>query len=415
MELIIHKKSNIGLLISQVLLCMACMNFLKRGSILFFLFVLWTSFIIVLKNKYVILDKQIIFPFFLSLSIALSSIMYYDITEVVKSLNYVFAFFVGYNLICESKQRLETSLHFITSIYIGFFIYLFLTYLKNNKIGFNKHYRILFEFWDGEIVAVTLIGLLCSVIIGYSFYGIIIQNSKLIKIISSLSIGLVFLINIKTATRTPFILFGCIYLMMVFIYFINVNNKNKMKIIFLFFIFIMISLFAIFSNTFGIKDYIVESPIFNRIILEGVKTPRNKISENYLQYFFEYMWGGNYIQLRTNHLAHNFILEAHDNYGIISTFALIGITCSFFINTLELIKIKNKISIVYLFISMYVAIFVQMYLEPVFEGYPVLVMCFIFLHGMIVAYLKKVKVRCKMKSEREADNENYRNKYHLSR
>ena len=391
MKLIIQKKSNIGLLISQVLLCMACMNFLKRGSMLFLLFVLWSSFIIVLKSNYVALDKQIIFPFFLSLSIALSSIMYYDITEVVKSLNYVFAFFVGYNLICGSKQRLETSLHFITSIYIGFFIYLFLTYLKNNKIGFNKHYRILFEFWDGEIVAVTLIGLLCSVIIGYSFYGIIIQKSRVIKIISILSLGLVFLINMKTATRTPFILFVCIYLMMGFFYFINAKNKNKIKIIVLFFIFILIFLFIIFSNTFGIRDYIIESSVFKRIILEGIKTSRNNISDYYLEYFFDYLWGGKYIYLNLGLLAHNFILEAHDSYGIISTFSLIGIIFYFFINIFKLIEIRNKNTIIYLFISMYVSIFVQMCLEPVFEGYPVLVMCFIFLHGMIAAYLKKGK------------------------
>ena len=387
----ITQKNNLRLLISYILLCMACMNFFKRGSAIFLLFALWTSFIIVLKNKYIALDKQIIFPFFLSLAVFLSSVIYYDVNEIIKSLNYVLSFFVGYNLVYKSKQKAEVSLKFITSIYIGFLVYLFLTYLKNSKIGFNKHYRILIEFWNGEPIAVTLVGLLCSVIIGYSFYGIIIQKSRVIKIISILSLGLVFLINMKTATRTPFILFVCIYSMMGFFYFIN--TKNKMKIIFLFFGFILLLLFIIFSNTFGIRDYIMESFIFKRIILEGIKTSRNDISDYYLEYFFDYLWGGKHIYLNSGVLAHNFILEAHDSYGIISTFSSIGIIFCFFINIFKLIKIRNKNAIIYLFISMYVSIFVQMCLEPVFEGCPVLVTCFIFLHGIIVAYLKKEKVR----------------------
>lgn len=408
----ITSKNNLRLLISQILLCMACMNFFKRGSAIFLLFALWTGFIIVLKNKYIALDKQIIFPFFLSLAVFLSSVIYYDVNEIIKSLNYVLAFFVGYNLVYKSKQKTEGSLKFITSIYIGFLVYLFLTYLKNSKIGFNKHYRILIEFWNGEPIAVTLVGLLCSVIIGYSFYGIIIQKSRVIKIISILSLGLVFLINMKTATRTPFILFVCIYSMMGFFYFINA--KNKRKIIVLFFIFILTLLFIIFSNTFGIRDYIIESSIFKRIMLEGIKTSRNNISDYYLEYFFDYLWGGKYIYSNYGVLAHNFILEAHDSYGIISTFSLIGIIFCFFINIFKLIKIKSKSMIVYLFISMYVSIFVQMCLEPVFEGYPVLVTCFIFLHGMITAYLKKRESKI-LKKKREDNNENYRNKYYLSR
>lgn len=60
----IVQKNDSKLLISHILLCMACMNFLKRGSILFFLFVLWTTFGIVLKNKKVVLDRSFIFPFF---------------------------------------------------------------------------------------------------------------------------------------------------------------------------------------------------------------------------------------------------------------------------------------------------------------------------------------------------------------
>lgn len=383
----IIQKNNPRLLISYILLCMACMNFFKRGSVVFLLFVLWTSFIIVLKNKYIGLNKQLIFPFFLSLAVFLSSIIYYDVNEIIKSLNYVLSFFVGYNLVYKSKQKAEVSLKFITSIYIGFLVYLFLIYLKNSKIGFNKHYRILIEFWNGEPIAVTLVGLLCSVIIGYSFYGIIIQKSRVIKIISILSLGLVFLINMKTATRTPFILFVCIYSMMGFFYFINA--KNKIKIIVLFFIFILTLLFIIFSNTFGIRDYIIESSIFKRIMLEGIKTSRNNISDYYLEYFFDYLWGGGYICLRVGKLAHNFFLEGHDNYGIIATISLLGISFEFFKNTLKMVRIKNKNMVIYLFISVYVAIFVQMCLEPVFDGYPVIVMCFIFLHGMITAYLKK--------------------------
>lgn len=409
----IVQKNDSKLLISHILLCMACMNFLKRGSILFFLFVLWTTFGIVLKNKKVVLDRSFIFPFFLTLGMFFSSIMYYGASEIIKSINYFLAFVVGYNLIYKTKKRSETAKNFIASIYSGFLIYLFLTFVKNNSIGFSVQRRLIYEFWKGEPVAVTLIGLLCSVIIGYSFYGILLQKNKILKIICVFSLWLTLIINIKTATRTPFVLFVCIYLMMGSIYFINSKMKNKLKMIILICIFIGMILFCVLNNTFGIRDYILESSIFKRVMVEGFKTSRNDISEYYLEYFFEHIWGGRYIFSRVGRLAHNFILEAHDNYGIVTTISLLGITFEFLKNTLKMIKIRNKNAMIYLFISMYGAIFIQISLEPVFEGYPVLVMCFIFLHGMIIAYLKKGKASYKMR--REDNNENYRNKYYVSR
>lgn len=391
----IVQKNDSKLLISHILLCMACMNFLKRGSILFFLFVLWTTFEIVLKNKKVVLDRSFIFPFFLTLGMFFSSIMYYGASEIIKSINYFLAFVVGYNLIYKTKKRSETAKNFIASIYSGFLIYLFLTFVKNNSIGFSVQRRLIYEFWKGEPVAVTLIGLLCSVIIGYSFYGILLQKNKILKIICVFSLWLTLIINIKTATRTPFVLFVCIYLMMGSICFINSKMKNKLKMIVLICIFIGMISFCVLNNTFGIRDYILESSIFKRVMVEGFNTSRNDISEYYLEYFFEYIWGGGFIQSKAGILAHNYILEAHDSFGIIVSVSLLGITFEFLKNTLKMFKIKNKNSIIFLFLSVYVAIFVQMCLEPVFEGYPVLVMCFLFLHGMIIAFLRKGKIKSK--------------------
>ena len=141
------------------------------------------------------------------------------------------------------------------------------------------------------------------------------------------------------------------------------------------------------NDIWGIKSYVMSTPIFERFSQEGLETPRIEIATHYFNNMFDSFWGGNKISQSYGRMAHNFIQEGYDKYGVLSLIAMLGLTFNIVANIVKLICMRKKQSIEYLFISMYVAIMIQINLEPVFDGYPVVVMSLIMIHGLISAYL----------------------------
>ena len=56
---------------------------------------------------------------------------------------------------------------------------------------------------------------------------------------------------------------------------------------------------------------------------------------------FNSMWGGNKIYAAYGKMAHNFIQEGHDAYGILATVALIGLMIGFVRNVVKSIFVSS--------------------------------------------------------------------------
>lgn len=367
-----------------VLISLFCVNFLGRGSFFCLVFGLFA----VVKAKKFKLDVCSLFCFILSFASCIASLLYNDIIEAIKCFNFFIMYIVGVNGYYNAVNKKKYLTRVLFSIFAGYALYIVLTYFANlNMVPEYDGQRVLNNFWNGERIAVTLVGLISSVVIGYSGYILLCKKKYFLKIIVFVSLVLVVLINSKTATRTPILLIPIIVGLMFIIYLFSQNSRKALKYIIIAMIVILLAIIAISNNFLGIKAYIETTPIFKRFLNEGGKTSRVQIFQIHLVYFFDYMWGGGNIQKTTGSMAHNFLQQGHDLYGIFATISLVLITVCVLKNIYKLLIKRKKTEIDCLFISMYLAMLIQSFLEPIFTGYPCFYFSFLLIHGVATGYV----------------------------
>ena len=247
--------------------------------------------------------------------------------------------------------------------------------------------RTLYAIWNDGLISVTLIALLSSVIIGYSFYAIVCNKNKILKVYSIVALMIVFLINIMTATRTPFILSILVCFLLFVLYTRNSNMSTKKKFWICVLCVIVFAVLCYVNDWFGIKTFLLKSALFERMGEEGIKTTRTDIAQEFIARMCQYPFGGNFIRKEIGKYAHNILLELYDLYGVIpfvitSVFYLQGIKNVFYMAKKGVYKSVN-----FLLIGLYLSIMIQMFLEPVIEGFPILYYVFLFIHGISNCYI----------------------------
>lgn len=365
-------------------------NFLGRGSIFCLVFGI---FALLKFPRRIVIDGSAIWTLILALSAFFVSLVYYNLTEAIKSINFFLMYLVGLNGFYQSKDRLKYVKRVIFAIFLGYTLLVVLTYFGNAGTIHITGQRILKNFWTGENIAVTLLGLVSSVVIGYFFYAMWCQKRKSIKVIAGVAIIVSFLLNAQTATRTPFVLFAIVMVLMWSIYLINQKGWRAVKMIMVVSSAIIVCFVLLAVDAWGMATYIESTAIFERFMKEGTETGRWHISSVYLNHMLDYMWGGSYIYKQTGYFAHNFLQQGHDLYGICATVALIFLELAFIKNIIVLFLLKRKNEIDYLLMSMYFAMTIQTLLEPIFTGYPCFFFSLLLIHGITNGYLRKRRER----------------------
>lgn len=366
-----------------VLIVLPCFNFLGKGSLFYLIFALFACFKMVANIR---LDSNFFFSLLLTLSVALASVAFYDFNEVIKAFNYVLLYLVGYNGFFAAYDKIKFIKRTIAAIFTGFAANIVVTYFYNlNRVN-TDYYRILYNFWTGELIAVTIIGLLSSVVIGYSFYAIFVQKKLATKIIGIISVVFMILINVQTATRTPFLLLVITYLFMFLLRFLNGTQRKKARGLVLFALIMTFMVLLYQNDTWGIKTYVLSTPIYERFMDEGMETSRIEIFKFYFDNMSKSFLGGDKVHALYGQSAHNFIQEGFDKYGILALVSLLGLSINIIASTVKMICIKRKTDIEFLLIAMYISIMIQICLEPTFDGYPVAIMSLLMVHGMASAY-----------------------------
>lgn len=197
------------------------------------------------------------------------------------------------------------------------------------------------------------------------------------------------LINTGTATRTPFVLMGVVYLIMLYELFRSKAVKHKMRLLLLLFVVFGFLIYKILPD-------LADSAIGQRFDEEGVETSRVDITMVFIGEMLDYPFGGSEIFANTHLLAHNFFLESYDMYGMlffipsIILFILMGKRFS------KICRIKYKDDMTLLLIVIYLTVFIQIMLEPVISGYPQIVWILFMIDGMVMLYLSDVSSENKL-------------------
>lgn len=364
-----------------------CMNLFGRGSIVCFLFAAITLGSIAFRWHRLRFDRNMIWIVLFSIVCFFVSWIYFDLVEAVKCLNFVLLYIIGVNEfeIAQDKERFMKSAGF--AIFAGYAIYVILTFYTNLTLVTIKGQRVIVDFWRKEYVAVTMVGLLSSVIIGYFFYALMVHKHIMLKLMTWASMVVALLINIETATRTPIILFGIMAVIMRCIYLFDQRGKKALKTVAKILL-LMIALICIYIfDVFHVRSYIESTPLYARFMVQGISTGRTEIMKIHFRKAFNYPWGGGQIEKNTGYMAHNYIQQCYDLYGVLATLLLVFISAGFVKNIVKLIGIHGKKDVDYLFISMYMVMLLQALLEPVYTGYPCFMYTLFLIHGIGSAYL----------------------------
>lgn len=371
-------------IIYYVLIACACVNLLEKGSLIFCAIALYK---VRFKYKF---DANMISITLLTSAVVISSIIFYSFYEIVKAANFFFLYLIGYNGYLVSNDKIKYINRTVFAIFTGFGANIIITYIYNMNIH-RIAVRTLYSFWTHELISVTLIGLLSSVVIGYSFYCLFCSKKIYIKIISLIILIIALLINFSTATRTPIIMLCIVYSVMSIIYASSLGKRKALKALLAINLAFIVIFLTYQFNAFGIKEHIQQYPIFLRFKAEGLYSSRLDITKQHLKYMWRYLWGGNNIKTLVTYSAHNYLQEGYDLYGIFAFIALIAKTVHSIRNIFTLVSIKQKQPQDFLFISMYLSIYIQMCMEPVFSGYPILFWSMLLIDGMATAYLEDIK------------------------
>lgn len=369
--------------IVYVFLFLFSLNFFNKSNLISLLFSL---FVIVFNyNKIKKVNLVGILVLLFSVCTFFLSMYYFNVKDAIKMINFFLIYFSG--RICYSNVHDKERFIFncIFSVFLGISLYLLLTLIFNKNIT----NRYIINIWTREQTSATAIGLICSIPIGFSYYGIFCQKKIILKLLSLISLIIVLIINFKSATRTPIILFVIVYIILILIKFIDSKVKNKFKIALGILCFCLIICYIFNKNFLNIKNFLLNSELIKRFSSEKLETGRIAISVIHFNNMFKYPFGGNNIYLNTGFLAHNILQEGYDRFGFFPTLLLTIILLNFAFLLVKISIKKNKNSCDYLLISFSLAIFIQLFMEPIFSGYIYLFFISLFLQGILDLYVSK--------------------------
>ena len=387
---------SVGSIILYLLLFLSCFNFLGRGPVFFLAFSL---FCIMTNTKRYWNDNSLLY-LLLSAFAVLASLVYYEWEEIIKAFVLFLSFYAGicfYNSSLDKAKRLNWLLFFGV---LGFVANLMLTaYVNFVVIGHVEGERTLINPWTLDLLKVTIVGLTSCVPIAYSFYCIFCRREIFMKVMGVTFLSLSIWINMQTATRTPFVLAGIVCMVMIYEIRKSINVRK------LFIALLFVGGFLLIHNYMGIRlesdsesvsESVSESAIANRFSDDGMRTSRWDITKYYMSQMSEYPWGGGFVYKHYHRMAHNIIQETYDYYGIFFFLTLILILIGIFGRIIKLHRIKRKTVSVFLILSIYISVLIQIMLEPVFVGYPQLLFFLFLIDGIVVGALadKKNNILC---------------------
>ena len=97
----------------------------------------------------------------------------------------------------------------------------------------------------------------------------------------------------------------------------------------------------------------------------------------------QYPFGGNHIAEIVGKEAHNYLQQSYDRYGICAFISIIFITAHFIKNIVLLLRRKTDTDCVILIASVFISMFIQCCLEPIFDGYPIEFWFLLMIDGMM--------------------------------
>lgn len=377
------KENRLFLAATYILLCLSASNFYEKGSICFLLliiFFLWNA-----KGKLIIQIETAVSAI-LGLTIFMFGAFQGDFALCIKSVNYAFSFCLGCFIFSQQNDKCRLFENVMMSLFAGAGLYAVITYIYNAGIGFSTR-RILYDYWTKSEINVTGVGIITAIVSGFSFYGILICKNKLIKVSTLILTTISLSLSLISATRGPILLFVLCWLFMLIIYAKIISSKKLFGFSFTALIVGSVIYFRVLPSA-KFQGILSQIPVFSRLSEEGLHTGRTVLLRKFIGGLIEYPFGGAHVSALIGQEAHTVLLEAGDLYGIIGFLMISLIMISSVYKCFQLIKKVKKAPVLFSVIGFYFVTIIESNLEPVLNGYPVLIWSLSFVNGLVAMYLQ---------------------------
>lgn len=320
---------------------------------------------------------------------------------------YVAVYLVGYNVISVySKYRMnlrealnageKCTWDFLFSVAGGSFVHLMLNFLRNRgqNIGRNT-----IDVWSGAIMAATGQAAIGCLAAGVSVALILAAHKRYLRWTGWVMLGGLMAYNFILAGRT--MIFMTLILFVAGYAFLVWKEDNRRKIVRIALWAIVAALFAVAAystNLGGIREQLQDSNLFERFgneedSMDLLEDTRGEKRKGFITNAYKYPLGG--LNLRRQYgYAHDLLLDAYDEYGLIALILLCVILIRSVIEVWKLINNRMlQVPFRLCIFSVYMAIFIQFCLEPIFAGMPWLFAIYSLLNGCIIS-LNRIEVYC---------------------
>lgn len=384
-----------------LLICIATMNVINRYYV--FMFIALGLFFVLKPKRKIYFD---IFPISLLVILGLSWVLLSpestaSIFGVIKPFTYVLCYVAGMALIKDdddySFEATPYKLFYkvVVAVALGPFVHYLLNWITN--LGATE--RNTADIWTGETMAATGQAALACIPLALAIACLFSKNKVWIKITSVLTVALVLVYNLVLAGRTLILLF-LVIVGVALLHRLIMQKKGRIKVV-LIVLAIVILLLAIYQfDTFGVKSYIEDSPLYNRFF--GVNSNIDLDEDSrldrklyYWQNFDQHLFGGAHFRQDVGY-AHDIFLDTYDEAGV---FAFIAIVAYILLTIWRLFKCVSDKTLPFAFrqivLCIYVIIYIEFMIEPILQGMPWMFASFCLIDGYVAGILRhKRKVEC---------------------
>lgn len=398
-------------LLKLVFLFLMCLNFMNKFYQLFIVF-MTLSLLSGLKTRFS--HKA----FFRIVILALFAFFYlsaykrngsFEYSKIVVILSFMLMFIAGYSYNDESHNW-KLPIWFCI---FGFGLHGVLNFLTNiNRI--NPNSRVSIDFWLKNDLIITGQIAFFITIASLSYYVLFMMHFKdgvIIKVISIsfLFMGLIY--NVLFSTRTiVYVSFISVFIGFIISIFKYKRNPQKVIKYLLCVFFIVLSVSMLFQlNIFGLKAWILNSPLYLRILRMRFVSHTNDIESRSYQIILafkqilKYPFGNYTMQFPIKiDFIHNTWLNIAYGYGLIPCVLFFVFCCSMVFDSIKVLKKwENEKDIVFV-ICLYAGMLLYFSIEPVCEASPTIITFLCFLDGCVLNRIEFYDYRKRLLQNRKS-------------
>ena len=323
----------------------------------------------------------------------------------LRPFSYAMMYCAGYNIVAEVNQtdlvdgtiKAECRmLDFILAMSLGSFLHLALNLWRNLGVNIGRN---MYDIWTNQIMSATQQAALGCLMVGYSVYLIFASKTRSGRFCGWAAAILILFYNLMLAGRTIVAIYLVLFCFCVlYVFSLEQSKTKKQKVIYG--IIFSVSILAVIytQNLFGFQDIIRKSNLYERFFvstdLELLDTGRSDAKKSYLLNMFRYPFGG--LNLRKEFgYAHDLILDAYDEFGVLCAALLIFIIYKTLSNMWSVIirhRDKYTFQLRICLICLYSAVHIEFFMEPIFAGMPWLFACYSLMNGCLEAVINNKTV-----------------------